>query len=38
MLYIQAKFDIFRTSVTYFGKVSAFLKEVFLSALARESA
>ena len=36
-MYSQAKFDImYKTSVTYFGKVSVYLKEVLLSALTRD--
>ena len=37
VIYSKAKFDImYKTSVTYFGKVSVYLKKVFLSALTRD--
>ena len=37
VIYSQAKFDImYITHVTYFGKVSVYLKEVLLSALTRD--
>ena len=37
VIYSQAKFDImYITNVTYFGKVSVYLKEVILSALTRD--
>ena len=37
VIYSQAKFDImYKTNVSYFGKVSVYLKEVLLSALTRD--